>query len=67
LNSEDKNILEELIRVAISAIAHNPSSSLDNRHGDKMPIIEASHKTLSQTADLLKKLQDLMPSLPLGK
>ena len=67
LNTEDKNILEELIRIAISAIGYNPSASLDDKHGDKMPTLEAMQKALNQVSDQLKKLQEVVPSFTAGK
>lgn len=41
LGEEDGKLLTELIRKAIEAISHNASTTLDGKHGDKMPAQEA--------------------------
>jgi len=53
LGDEDGSLLRELIMKSIGTIAHNASESLDGKHGDKAPTIEA----LESSLDILKKLQ----------
>lgn len=55
LGGEDQSLMKELISKAVEAIAHNASSSLDGKHGDKSPYQEVIEKTVSLAADRFGK------------
>lgn len=55
LGSEDQSLMKELITKAVDAIAHNASTSLDGKHGDKSPYQEVIEKTVSMAADRFGK------------
>ena len=55
LGSEDQSLMKELIAKAVDAIAHNASTSLDGKHGDKSPYQEVIEKTVSIAANRFGK------------
>ena len=44
LNEEDNELMKDLLNTAIKAIAFNASDTLDNKHGDKVPLQELIEK-----------------------
>ena len=55
LGSEDSGMLKDLILKSVNAIAHNASSTLDGKHGDKMPSQEMVEKLVVLLAAEAKK------------
>lgn len=44
LKTEDDALMKQLLEKAITAIAFNASTTLDGKHGDKMPVLEVLDK-----------------------
>lgn len=44
LKTEDNALMKQLLEKAITAIAFNASTTLDGKHGDKMPVMEVLDK-----------------------
>jgi len=48
LNDEDKSLVKKLLETAITAISFNASTTLDNKHGDKLPMQEIVENALKE-------------------
>jgi hypothetical protein len=57
LGEENVELQRELIGRAIEAIAYNASSTLDGKHGDKIPTVEAVEKFIDKFADVVGKMK----------
>ncbi|MBS9783516.1 MAG: hypothetical protein KGV46_03080 [Pasteurella sp.] len=58
-NKEESQLLIKLLDTAINAVAKNASETLDKKHGDKLPTIELSEKTLGKFAEIVKSVTNL--------
>jgi len=58
LQAKDEELTKRLLETAIGAIALNASSTLDGKHGDKMPILDLTEKGLDKVAEIVKLIKD---------
>ncbi len=58
-NEEESQLLIKLLDTAINAVAKNASETLDKKHGDKLPVIELSEKSLGKVAEIVKSVTNL--------
>jgi prefoldin subunit 5 len=58
LNTEETELLTELITKAIHAISYNASKTLDGKHGDKLPSQEVVEKLLVELTKQAQKIDN---------
>ena len=54
LKDEDKELMKKLLDTTIEAIAFNASTTLDGKHGDKIPMQELGEKIVDAIPDIVK-------------
>lgn len=55
LGGQEKELMKRLLDAAIESVAYNASTTLDKKHGDKMPIQEVAEKILPQMEKVVKE------------
>lgn len=66
LGAENDDLMRDLLAKAVDAIAFNASTSLDGRHGDKIPIQEAVEKAIVAAVKVMAK-EKVLASKSLGE
>lgn len=57
---KDEKLLQKLLDTAIVSTGFNPSETLDGKHGDKMPILNLSEKSLDKLLKGIERMPDIL-------
>lgn len=63
LQPKDQELLKKLLDAAINAVSFNASQTLDGKHGDKMPILDMSEKSISKAVGGIEKIYEIIKAI----
>lgn len=63
LQPNDQELLKKLLDTAINAVSFNASQTLDGKHGDKMPILDISEKSINKAVGGIEKIYEIIKAI----